>query len=518
MTLDRKISPQTLASPHRLSVGKYLALGALASVGIAGLWYSAQSELDLTLDVGKLNEPHKLLIYAHGDKGIENWINAQILTTGAYPFRVDPSPVKFHAERANQRAPESLDEILAHADERGFGYIALDLKGPSSETWRQRLRAAQPTITIPENARWAVIRSDRRSDRLKVHLGEIQAGIHASAQAKARASLMQALFLAPDIFSLAQGDKRPALEDTHLARNGLSLSRIAWRAFPFAKLSQLTIERWPTQIGARPLPTARDLWIAEPMQQVRAEPLSAQAILLKSAPLRWTNPRGSALVLESKASSQGWVLDIAVRDEQGLRKLQCEGISGAQALGVRASLDGQVLELRRIDHGHQVFSWSLNPFGNCETQLLSQTPSSSEPLTLGLPDLSGKSSWLAAGQDQRTLIWRHNSQTGKVTLPDRSFVRDRWQWQSDGSLLALTKAGAGMATPFALEKITLDDQSPGGLHRERASEYATLQDAASVLTGPALWPEIGHTQEKRFGANLRQATYRAATEPPATSP
>lgn len=508
MMLDPKSSPQKLASPHRLSAGKYLALVGLVGVGLAGLWYSAKSDLELTLDLGKLNEPHRVLIYAHGDKGIEDWVNAQILTAGPYPFRVDPSPVKFHAKRANQRSPTSLDEMLEHADNLGFGYIALDLKGPSSDTWVQLLKAAHPEVGISERARWAVIRSDRRSDSLKVHLGTIQSGIHASAQAKARASLMQAIFLAPDILELAEPDNITTLGDLPLERNGVNLARIAWHEFSFAKLSQLTIERWPAQLSTSPHPKDAELWLAEPMQQVKAEPLSDQALLLKSAAIRWSNPTGPNVILQSTAPTQGWMLDIAIRADPGLQKLQCEGISGVRALGVRTSLDGKVIELRRSDHGHQVFSLEIDPQGRCQTQLLGQTPASSEPLTLGLPDLSGKSSWLAAGQAQKTLTWRHNSQTGKVTLPERSFVRERWQWQKDGSLLALTRSGDGMAPPYALEKISINPKHPDGLEREVISEFNALQDAEKVLAGPSIWPEIGHTQERRFGANLRQATYR----------
>lgn len=520
---DRSSRTPTLASPHRLSAGKYLALATLAGVGLVGLWYSAKSDLDLSLDTGKLNEPHKLMIYAHGDRGIEQWVNAQVLTSGAYPFRVDPSPVTFEAKRATQGQVSSLDAMLEHADELGFGYIAIDLQGPGSEGWRNQLQAAAPELEINQEDRWAVIRSDRRSDTLKVHVGKTQGGVQSSQQASARASLMQALFLAPDLFKLSQKEQALDLQTLPIARSGVQLARLAWREFPFAKLSQLTIEQWPTQLSDAPTETNRNLWIAEPMQQVRAEPLSETAILLKTAALEWSNPQGSKIALRSTAARQGWTYDVAIRGSRGLRKIHCEGISGVRALASKSSLDGQVIELVRNDNGHQVFSISISPDGECETELLSQTPASSEALTLGLPDLSGKSSWLAARQDQQTLVWRLNSRTGKIKLPDRQFVRERWQWQRDGSLLALTKAKAakprGMselianATPppaFALEKIRIDPQAPQGLQRETVTEFSSLKDAAAHFVAPELWPEVQHTEERRFGTNLRQATFSPA--------
>lgn len=504
--LDKNASTSQLASPHRLSTGKYLALIGLVGVGLSGLWYSAKSDLDLTLDAGKLNEPHKILIYAHGDKGIEAWVNAQILTTGPYAFRVDPTPVKFEATRASASAPSTLDGMLEQADEQGYGYIAIDLQGPKSQAWKNQLHAAAPELDISTHARWAVIRSDRRSDTLKVYLGTIQSGIHASAQTQARASLMQALFLAPELFKLAHPDKTPSLQDLPIARNGVQLSRIAWRSFSFATLSQQTIEHWPAHLDTTPTPQGKPLWIALPMQQVQAEPLSSQALLLKSAPLRWSNAQGSTIALSSTAPNQGWVLDIATKTEDGLKKIQCEGISGIRALAVKPSLDGQVVEIRRSDNGHQVFSIAIDPHGDCSTTLLGQTPAGAEPLTLGRPDLSGKSSWLAAGQDQQTLVWRHNSKTGKVTLEDAKFVRERWQWQPDGALVALTKGSEAQSASYSLERITVDE-SPTGLTREVLKIFASLEDAASELNAPAPWPELQHTQERRFGANLRQATY-----------
>lgn len=503
--LEPKARTSQLASPHRLSAGKYLALAGMVAVGLTGLWYSAKSDFDLTLDVGKLNEPHKVLIFARGDKGIEAWVNAQILTTGAYPFRIDPSPVKFEARRANMPDAPSLDAMLEHADERGFGYIAIDLQGPGSEAWTSKLRLAAPKLKLTKRGRWAVIRSDRRSDKLKVHVGEIQSGVEASTHAQARASLMQALFLAPELFELS-GQKEPLnLASLPLARNGLQRSRIAWRPFSFATLSQLTIEHWPAHIDDPPSPQDTPLWIAPPMQQVRAEPLSSQALLLKTAPLRWSDTQGSTIALRSEASRLGWTLDIAIRAAKGLKHAHCEGISGVRALAVKPSLDGKVVELRRMDNGHQVFAFTIDAQGVCRTELLSQTPASAEPLTLGLPDQSGKSSWLAAGHDQKTLVWRHNSKTGRITLNDRQFVRERWQWQSDGSLLAITKS---MGSPaYALEEIQIDAQAPEGLRRVLVTSFASLEDAASTLEGPKAWPEIGHTQERRFGANLRQATF-----------
>lgn len=521
---DRSSTTPTLSSPHRLSAGKYLALLTCAGVSMVGLWYSAKSDLDLTLDAGKLNEPHKVMIYAHGDRGIEQWVNAQILTTGAYAFRVNPSPVTFEAKRSTLREAQSLDAMLEHADDLGFGYIAIDLKGPGSQSWSAQLQRAAPKLSISERDRWAVIRSDRRTDSLKVYLGKVQSGIHASPQASARASLMQALFLAPDLLKLSGIDHPPALDSIPLARIGVPLAKLAWREISFAELSQATIEHWPAQIGDSLAKKETERWIAPPMHQVRAEPLSSRALLLKTAPLTWHNAKGSKISLKSTAANQGWTLDIAIRDEQGLRKVYCEGISAVQALASKSSLDGQVLELRRSDHGHQVFSISIDPQGECHTELLGQSPASSEPLTLGLPDLSGKSSWLAAGQDQQTLIWRHNSKSGKVSLPDRQFLRERWQWQKEGSLLALTKAkpilgrrhGLGMIPDplpkipaFALEKIQIDAKAPDGIKRDIVSSFESLEDAASIFPAPKLWPEIKHTQELRFGAELRQATFTA---------
>lgn len=507
--LDQRSSTPKLASPHRLSAGKYVALASLVGVGLVGLWYSAKSDFDLSLDEGRLNEPHKVLIFAHGDRGIANWVSSQILTTGPYAFRIDPSPVKFEAKRFPPvMKRSSLNEKLTRADEQGYGYIAIDLKGPGSDQWKQDLLAAYPELEFSERDRWAVIRSDRRSDNLRVHIGQVQSGVHAPGQASARSALMQALFKAPDIFKLAHPEAPPTMQTLPIARNGVTLSRIGWRDFPFPVLSQRTIEAWPPQIDTAATDPDTPLWIAAPMQQVLAEPLSASSILLKSAPLRWTNASGSSLALSSRASSQGWTLDIAIRSHDGgLQTLACEGISGVRALAVKTSLDGQVIEFRRDDNGQQVFSISIDAHGNCHTELLSQTLASSEPLTLGLPDLSGKSSWLAAGQDQKTLIWRYQSSSGKVTLPEGQFIRDRWQWQKDGSLLALTKRNDPEGAPFVLERIRQDDKAPEGLLREVQSEFATLQDAQDLLVRAQAWPEIGHTQERRFGANLRQAVF-----------
>lgn len=512
-----------LVSPHTLARGKYLALASLIGLGLAGVWHSAQSDFDFRIDHGAINQPHRVLIYAYGDQGLATWLDQQVLTHGRYEFRHDTSAVHFEGTQRQptfaEPSPEgslNLDQILEEADAQGFGYVALDLKGPQSKKTRDFLSQAAPALEIPQASRWAVIRSDRRINNLTVSFGEVQAGIEFSQQAKARSSLMQALFADNVLFGLYSSDQTIRIESADdltqlpIAKRGLDFRTIAWQPISFSALSQHTIDEWPQHLNnARPEDQKRPHWLAAPMQQVDAVALNQDTLVLKTAQLAWTSREGTRAVLKSRAPSHGWQLSISVRDEGRLRSVHCDGVSNTRAFAVRTSLEGDAIEIRRPDNAHEIFAISIDPTGACNAELKSRTLAGNEPLVLGLPQANGFSSWLASGSRNTTLTWRSHSKLDRLRLEDRQFVRDRWIWLNDHTLRALT-VHPDDPENWQLEDIHLDPNRPEGFYREPVETNG--QEPSEFIPSTPRWAELSYETKAYFGARIPQATLVSVLE------
>lgn len=513
-------------SPHHLARGKYFALAGLLGLGLAGFWHSVQSDLSIQIDQGQDNEDHRILIWASGDKGIEEWLNKQVMTTGHYAYRKDPSPVLFDSQRAPEglkaqvdQAPEpqKLDEVLAWADQHGFAYVAFDLAGPGGEASKQMIERAAPAHKIPRAARWAVISSNRRQDTLELSFGSIQPGISFSAVAGPRASLMQALFADARLGQFRRPVPVPvpvkhSFDTQDLSQRGLDFSTFDWRAFSYPELTLATMRAWPNYLSDPKVNREQAQWLASPMQRARAQELNDSVLVVATTPLVWYSQEGHRAKLRSDANRQGWTLSLLGREGDGLRAFDCEGFPDKAVLTMRTGNQGDALLIRGLDNSQEIYALEFDEVGRCRAELRSrlELDESDSSAVLGVPDAHGRSSWLVADQDLQTLAWRGPGGRGRVRLPKRHFVRGRWQWKSRDELHALTRdprhEESGEAA-LHFEIIRLDPQSEQGIERRTMESYPDLESAAHVLPAVAPWPELSQTDRLHFGARSSQAIF-----------
>lgn len=511
-------------SPHHLARGKYFALACLLGLGIAGFWHSIQSDLSIDIDEGQDNQDHRVLIWASGDKGIEDWLNKQIMTTGHYPYRKDPSPVLFSGERApadlkaraDQRpVPEQLDEVLSWADLRGFAYVAFDLGGPGSESTKAMIKLAAPAVDFPEGVRWAVISSRCRLNTLKISFGAVQPGIVFSAIAGPRASLMQALLGDSRLARFRRPTSRGgSIGEQDLAQHGLDFSALDWQAFSYPSLTMATVRAWPNHLFDSEANPEQPQWFAPPMQRARAHVLSESTLVVATTPLIWYSQWGQKAVLKSDADRQGWKLSLLGRDGDSLRKVPCDGFPDKPVLAMRAGHLGDALQIRDRENALEIYALTFDEEGNCRAELRNrlERDESGGTAVLGVPNAEGRSSWLVADQNLHTLAWRDPRGRGRIHLPTRRFVRGRWRWKSGDELLALTHAPSeeGAKTPpFQLERIKLNPQAEHGIERTVISGYSDLDSASDALPAPAAWPELLQMEREHFGARGSQAVFRS---------
>lgn len=499
------------------------------ALSLAGLFHTSQSDLDVRFDRGELNQPHRILIHALGDSGIENWVNQQTLTFGPYPYRQDPSAVTFQATRVSTPDlltcessacdPELLNQLLEKADDEGYGYLALDLQGPASNSARTLLRRSAPDLSLPKTARWAVLGSDSRVGNLSLSFGAPPAGIRFTQRAAARASLMQALFSQDELYQLyAQNHPKKGIptrdaSSLPLARRGFDFSSTAWQPISFSELTHETIAQWPIHIDDPGSSSRATRWIAGPYEQAKAIPLDARHLLIKKAPLIWKSLEGQSAKLAPQTLPQEWSISVAVRNGDQLKNIPCTGLGEPRVLAVRVSLRGDAVEMRLTDNTHRVYEIRFPSDQRCEFIPRSQSLAGNEPLALGLPQANGKSSWIAANTARKTLTWRSGGKIGRVTLSDRAFIRDHWFWRSDHTLLAVT-ATSNPSHPreFHLEKMNIDSKSNGELEREVLGRYARLEEAAVQLPRRPIWEQLSIQDRPFFGHRVRQAVLSSSTE------
>lgn len=256
--------------PGRSSKGKLLVAAAVVAAGVAAWWMFGRGK-------GEPEDPARVLIVGPSPELVA------FLDRRGF----DPEHLSYgDAVGQGQAFDAGLDDVAAiveFADQRGFGYVALDLVHRRDYAFDA---AGYEVDAIPAGSTFAVIGVGKLAD--VVSFGGIVEAVHHEPVAAEQVGLLLALFGQPELAKARSGD---AINDL-MIRFGASRTLEDLAAYEQAQTTMRhQIAAWEALRG-RERGEASMTELARPYEPLRSWPLADGSVLLAAANHTWRSPDG----------------------------------------------------------------------------------------------------------------------------------------------------------------------------------------------------------------------------------